>query len=101
MRKLLLTITLITLCGLFAALRGGSTAHAVQASAETLPAAQAQDSAADTGDGQCDPAAVSEDAASCAAGGWVASSPCCIASGRTLERWTLAGRTKCCGLCFQ
>lgn len=101
MKKFVMTITLIALCGVLAALRGGSTAHAIQAATETIPAAQAQDSAAGTGESQCDPAAVSEDAASCADGGWGATTTCCFVSGRALERWTLNGQTKCCGACFQ
>ena len=101
MKKIILTITLIALCGLFAALRGESTAHAIQASTASTPAGQAEDSAADTDDGQCDPAAVSEDAASCFDGGWQSTDTCCFVSGLALERFRLNGRTKCCGACFQ
>jgi hypothetical protein len=100
MRRLVLTITMIAMCGLFAAVRGGSAPHAIKTSTETMPAVQAQDSAADTDDSQCDPATVSEDAASCMEGGWVADD-CCFVSGRVQERWRLGTRSKCCGACFQ
>jgi hypothetical protein len=104
MRIVVLTITMITLCALFAAVRGGVVAQARAAQVDVVPATQIPDSAApDVNDGDdedCDAAAVSQDAASCSAGGWVAQLTCCFVSGRALERWKLGTRTKCCGACF-
>ena len=108
MSRLVLTITMIALCGLFAAVLGRPASHSVAASQaigvaiEAAPAAQAADmTASDGDDAECDPAAVSEDAASCIDGGWEAQGTCCFSGGRALERWRLNGRTKCCGPCFQ
>jgi hypothetical protein len=108
MRKLVLTITMIALCGLFAAVLGrpGSqsiaASPAIGAAIEAAPSAQMPDLATpDSEDSECDPAAVSEDAASCFDGGWEATLTCCFVSGRALERFRLNGRSKCCGACFQ
>jgi hypothetical protein len=48
----------------------------------------------------CDAAAVSQDAASCSAGGWIANETCCAVSGQSLERWHKGSSIKCCGACF-
>ena len=107
MKQLVLTITMIALCGLFAAVLGRPASQPVAAShaigaIEAAPAAQLPDlTASDGEDTECDPAAVSQDAASCFDGGWEATLTCCFASGRALERYRLNGRSKCCGACFQ
>lgn len=49
----------------------------------------------------CSEQMVSEDAASCSAGGWTALLTCCSAGGQALERWSKNGQIKCCGACFQ
>jgi hypothetical protein len=93
-----LTITLIALCGLFAAVLGRPASQSVAAS----QAIEAPDvTALDGEDSACDPATATEDAASCADGGWQATTTCCFVSGHVQERWTRNGVRKCCGACFQ
>ena len=107
MRRLVLTITLIALCGLFAAVLGrpasqsGAASHAIGAAAVAVPAAQAPDMTVPDGeDSACDPATASEDAASCADGGWI-DNGCCFASHHVQQRWIRNGVRKCCGACLE
>jgi hypothetical protein len=102
MKKIVLAMTMIVMCGLLGAMgltSAGSTAP--EASAAMAPASTAPASIAE--EPTCDDVVLAEDAASCFAGGWEAQLTCCFASGRALERFRhpATGRTKCCGACFQ
>jgi hypothetical protein len=109
----LVVIVVIAVCGLLGANYAGTTsskaatpsasiAHAAPAPRVvpvSLVAPAAPRSTADS-EPACEGASVSEDAASCSAGGWVAQLTCCSVSGQALERWKLGSQTKCCGACF-
>jgi hypothetical protein len=113
MTKFVLAITLAVICSLWVATHRDDTS--LHASAAVTPAAQvnlpalptpsaqaplpATESAADD-DAQCDATTMSEDAASCSAGGWRATLTCCHTSAGALERWSLGTARKCCGPCF-
>jgi len=112
MTKFVLAITLAAISGLVVATHRDDTS--LHASTEMTPAAQvnptlsnpsapatlpaAQNPAED--EPQCDATTVSEDAASCASGGWHATGTCCFTSPAPLERYTRGSTSKCCGACF-
>jgi len=97
MTKFVLTITLAAISGLWVATHRDDTSHASAAvTPATLPATEspAED------EPQCDATTMSEDAASCSAGGWHAALTCCFTSSGALERYTRGTERKCCGPCF-
>jgi hypothetical protein len=113
MTKFVLAITLAVISGLWVATHRDDTSlqasaavtSAAQLNLPALPTPSAQEplpttESAAEGDAQCDATTMSEDAASCSAGGWSATLTCCHISSGAQERWALGAARKCCGPCF-
>lgn len=96
MKKFVLAITLAAISGLLVAAHRDDTSRSTPSARVTLPATEspAED------EPQCDATTMSEDAASCTAGGWHATLTCCFVSSGALERYARGTEHKCCGPCF-